>query len=695
MRRCPARSALAAAVIAALAGGAGAVPSADGAPSAGAAFPAGGALRDPGAAVEVSLPRDVPFVSQGPELCGGAALAMVLRYWGATGVQAADYRDLVVPGAGGIRAGDLAEAARGPGWRAAAFSGTLAGLREQISRGRPVIALVRVRPGRYHYVVVTGLGPDGIRYHDPAVGPGRKRDAAAFLADWKAAEYWALVVTPAPGAEPSEPPPVGAPAAAPAPCDSLVDAGVLQAQAGNPARAESLLVRARDLCPRASRPWTELAGLRFQQARWPAAARLAGEAVARAPGDTLAWKLLAAARFMADEPEAALAAWNAVGEPRVDLVSVRGLHRTRYPVLIHYLGLAPESLLTPSRLRRTERRLDAFPTVAAGAVRYRPGRGGAQVEAAVVERPVLLGGPWEALGIAAHAAGARELRLALTGPTGNGARLDGAWRWSRERPLLGLRATAPAPRGLHGLITVEGFRESETYRGPAAGRVVETRRRASAAWSEWLSGAVRLGGSLAYDHWDPSEDRAAAGLRVEAASPGDRLRAFAAVETWFPGPGFTAARTGFGWSPLPASARFDLRARGALESAGGRAPLALVPGAGVGQARRPLLRAHPLLRGGILEGSVFGRRLLGGGLEATWWALPRLPLRAGVAGFVDAARAWNSPLTGGDPRGRVDAGVGLRLGGPGGLATLRLNAAWGLTDRAHAVTLVAVPWKFS
>jgi hypothetical protein len=46
---------------------------------------------------------DVPFVSQSERLCGGAAAAMVLRYWGERGVTAEDFAGLVDNDAGGIR----------------------------------------------------------------------------------------------------------------------------------------------------------------------------------------------------------------------------------------------------------------------------------------------------------------------------------------------------------------------------------------------------------------------------------------------------------------------------------------------------------------------------------------------------------------------------------------------------------------
>ncbi len=38
---------------------------------------------------------DVPYVPQSGALCGGAALAMVLRYWGESGVLAEDFTALV------------------------------------------------------------------------------------------------------------------------------------------------------------------------------------------------------------------------------------------------------------------------------------------------------------------------------------------------------------------------------------------------------------------------------------------------------------------------------------------------------------------------------------------------------------------------------------------------------------------------
>ena len=47
--------------------------------------------------VAVAVP-DVPYLPQTESLCGGASLAMVLRYWGARGVRPADFAAALEPG---------------------------------------------------------------------------------------------------------------------------------------------------------------------------------------------------------------------------------------------------------------------------------------------------------------------------------------------------------------------------------------------------------------------------------------------------------------------------------------------------------------------------------------------------------------------------------------------------------------------
>jgi hypothetical protein len=87
-------------------------------------------------------------------LCGGAALAMVERWWGRRGVFAEDFSGLVRPELGGIRTSDLASTARARGWDTRVLLGTPELVRHHLDSGEPVVALIQVSPDRYHFVVV-------------------------------------------------------------------------------------------------------------------------------------------------------------------------------------------------------------------------------------------------------------------------------------------------------------------------------------------------------------------------------------------------------------------------------------------------------------------------------------------------------------------------------------------------------------
>jgi hypothetical protein len=128
-------------------------------------------------------------------------------------------------------------------------------------------------------------------------------------------------------------------------------------------------------------------------------------------------------------------------------------------------------------------------------------------------------------------------------------------------------------------------------------------------------------------------------------------------------------------------------------AASAAAPLGYWPGAGLGHARRPLLRAHPLLDDGVVSGPAFGRKLLRGGVEVEVRLVALGPVRVGAAGFVDWARAWDGPSAPGAGPSFTDAGGGLRLRLPGSLPALRLDAATSLDE--GGLTLSAgwqLPW---
>src|SRR5437764_691998 len=66
---------------------------------------------------------DVPYLPQTDALCGGAAAAMVFRYWGDAHADAREFAPIVDRRAGGIATDVLTEAVRSRGWRTATIDG--------------------------------------------------------------------------------------------------------------------------------------------------------------------------------------------------------------------------------------------------------------------------------------------------------------------------------------------------------------------------------------------------------------------------------------------------------------------------------------------------------------------------------------------------------------------------------------------
>src|SRR5213078_4553682 len=162
---------------------------------------------------------------------------------------------------------------------------------------------------------------------------------------------WMLVVTPPLRSGPAPPMPPDVPSEREArvegpttPCDQQIAEGVRQAQQNDLDAAERTLASAIS-CP-GDAAFRELAGVRVLQRRWSEATDLATAALARDPSDQYAVKLLATARFVSDDTLGALDAWNGAHEPRIDLIRIDGLTRSRYQVVERAIGLKTGTALT-------------------------------------------------------------------------------------------------------------------------------------------------------------------------------------------------------------------------------------------------------------------------------------------------------------------------------------------------------------
>ena len=647
-------------------------------------------------APEVSV--NVPYLTQTEALCGGAAAAMLFRYWGDTHATAQQFASLVDREAGGISNTALVAAIRDRGWTTATSTGSFEMLRSELAASRPPIILIADRPQRYHYVVVIGLSEREVLVHDPTWGPARRIDVARLKRAWEATGFWTLRVTP--GVR--DPETTKAAPSAPGPettarvrtgCDVALDEALDDISRQGLGRADAALRAVAAMCPVDSRPLGELAGVRFAEKQWNEAAVLAREALGRDANSAYAADVLASSLFMMDDVDGAIRAWNANGTPRLDSVHISGLTRTRYSLVAEALDLKPDTILSADQYRLASRRAASMPDLSSIRLSLRPEDDGfAVVDVAVVERPTLPANAIQWSAVAARAAIDREVVLRLPGRTGQGETWTASGRWWENRPAASVQFAAPRLSTPRGVWRVGLSWDAQTY-GSAETNVREEHTRGELGLASWIRPNLQMTLVAGLDDWGRT-----GGLNAKTVSVGgeierrlfdDHVTARASAQRWvgLRSDGFVTASSSVSVTSSPDPAAFVLLGRIGAEVATAGSPLALWSGAGEGRARGPLLRAHPLLEDGRIEGPVFGRRVAHTSVETQHWFRRPALLRVAAAAFVDAAAASHrSPASSGDPF-QVDAGAGVRLRMPGIPSALRIDYARGLRDGAYAWTI--------
>lgn len=597
----------------------------------------------------VALPRAVPYLPQTEALCGGAAAAMVMRYWDDTTARPEMFAPLIDPALDGIVTTTLVSDLQRRGWQAFPLRGSAEDdgpMRQHLSRGRPIIALIEDRPSRYHYVVVTAIDSARVHFHDPAIAPAQTMTREEFARRWRAANFWMLLLLPG---------------SAPAP-------GASERSEPEVAAAVGALLRA---------------------GKTDEALRIATAAARATPSDPVAWDAMATSLFVMDRELEALDAWNRAGKPDIDTVQVAGLRHTRFRVIEQLTALASGDRLTASSLSRARRRVALAPSSSTSRVGYVPlSDGRVQIDAAIVER-ARMPGLSDVLFAAAKAPFSRDIAVSFTNLVGAGERVTGSWRFREGFERIEAAVDTPAPLPFGAVWRITGFDARETFavRGVS---FAQRRQHAAAEAIDWISGTFGWRAGAGFERWPESLGEAggaklyATGTAMVAA--GSWLDADVTAEGWMRGAGATR---------LSGRARATVQARGgrlALTAGAsgvhGRTPAFLFPGAGDGHVRAPLLRAHPLVHDGTInvdEGQIFGRRLVHGTVE---WTRPvaRLGLATvDLAAFTDMARAWQL-LDGRLTDYQIDAGAGIRVRLLGGGPALRLDLARGLRDGRWAVS---------
>jgi hypothetical protein len=625
---------------------------------------------------------DVPFISQSEALCGGAAAAMVLRYWGERGLNADSFAHLVDRSAGGIRTTRLIDDLRQRGWNALAIDGREDVIDAELARGRPVMTLIEDRPGAFHYVVVVASTPRAIVFHDPARAPFQVMERARFAQRWSSASRWMAVIVPGEPSRAAEPPPRADTADASS-CASLISAGVQHAQAGEFAAAERNLTTA--LSCGGSEALRELAGLRLLQRRWPEVTELAAATLATDPTDKYAWQLLATSRFVQNDPTGALEAWNRIEQPRVDLVAVGGLTRTRQRVVERLLAVPSQALLTPGLFDLSARRLKELPSATGTRLEFVPRSGLAELRAHIVERPLV---PTDLVELRLD--GSRRPGTKRSQPVDR--RVD--WRRRAAQCRLAILAGQAACEPRNDRACSLGWALGNRCFGeqqPFSEDTFPLSRRAGAGMtiSNWIMPWARISARWGVDAWKDygSYGVASAGLRL--ASAHDRITLHVDGSSWL-------GEQRFGSIGAAGSLLSSDRQQGTvfIARAGGATTTVATPpdlwfAGDTGNVRKALLRAHPIVDDGMLQSDRLGRRIAYLSGEARQWWTVRSLIHIGAAAFADAARVDRQAVA--EMRGDVDVGGGLRVALPGLNGVFRLDIGKGLRDGATAFSFVYEP----
>jgi hypothetical protein len=328
-------------------------------------------------------------------------------------------------------------------------------------------------------------------------------------------------------------------------------------------------------------------------------------------------------------------------------------------------------------------------------LKYAPLENGkARVDIYLDERDVVPAGPLPIATIGVGGLAFQDLRFEVAGPTRHGEDFMTSWGWENNWRHLRERVDIPAPGKLPGVLSMTAFWERQEYAPTPALRSTLDRRRVGLCLASWGTSWLWWQTGAAFDRFGDRNYGA-----IQGALEGRFIRDHVALNvdgtTWLTShrPAFSA---GAAWLSTRSSTRVDrpvwLTVFGTAV-AGLDAPYQLWAGAGSSEAGDAFLRAHPLIRQGIVKGEVFGRRLEFGSIEYNrpMWRSPAGPVA--MAAFVDTARAWRragdlvaTPLL-------VDIGIGLRLRPPAMGGALRIDVARGVRDgRMRASIGVLQKW---
>lgn len=149
------------------------------------------------------------------------------------------------------------------------------------------------------------------------------------------------------------------------PADAAFDRGMTMARQHRWKDARRALLAGARMCPKQKRFPIELAGVAFEQQRYPSAAAWLRKGLRLDPDDQYANNFAGTVYYLMGNLPAALKYWNRIGKPEVHALNLDPSLRARPLILGRAFAFSPASLMTLRQLQTTRVRLDGlgiFPT---------------------------------------------------------------------------------------------------------------------------------------------------------------------------------------------------------------------------------------------------------------------------------------------------------------------------------------------
>lgn len=142
---------------------------------------------------------NVPFVSQEPDFCGPATLAMVFNFWGLRVTQEEIAQEIYSTKLKGTLSLEMVLYATRKSFDAEMYNGDLQDIKDKIQHGFPLIVSHREKPEkeRVHYLVVFGFDDDKETvYAHSGTKQNLKMDYNTFLKHWNWADNLTFFIRP-------------------------------------------------------------------------------------------------------------------------------------------------------------------------------------------------------------------------------------------------------------------------------------------------------------------------------------------------------------------------------------------------------------------------------------------------------------------------------------------------------------------